>query len=487
MHGELRQVPRRACMDPAPPRKRRIDASSSIFRQVRGVVADRKAFHDDPDAAKHKLARWQSSQRKASAPFAASSANASISWQDLEGLGRPRVSNGRVAAFVAENFGLTVTAISRLTGERDLNFRATAGGRSYVIKVANASESRAQLECEHAAMLHVARHLARLGGGTPLETPTPLELCGEDGKAKGGTIACIEAEGGAQHLVRVLSFIEGRMWSSCEVAGGLAADFAASLGRTAALLDGAMLSFAHPAAAREHAWDLAACQATVRAYLPEVGTQLSGPEAEAARALVLHFVQLHEAEVAPLLRSGALPRSCVHQDLNDNNVVCDAQGRVLGAIDFGDMNLTETCNNLAVALAYAFFGRPKPLEVLAEAVRAILPRTLPYRPSHAATIPFPALVPLYLLHHPVPCYQVRGYSEMRAISPAELRALYPLACMRVCTTVVMAAHSAKLDPDNAEYLTISQAPAWEALRVLRTIDPQHATAVALEAGGAAKA
>ena len=158
MHGELRQVPRRACMDPAPPRKRRIDASSSIFRQVRGVVADRKAFHDDPDAAKHKLARWQSSQRKASAPFAASSANASISWQDLEGLGRPRVSNGRVAAFVAENFGLTVTAISRLTGERDLNFRATAGGRSYVIKVANASESRAQLECEHAAMLHVARH-----------------------------------------------------------------------------------------------------------------------------------------------------------------------------------------------------------------------------------------------------------------------------------------------------------------------------------------
>lgn len=98
------------------------------------------------------------------------------------------------------------------------------------------------------------------------------------------------------------------MWSSCEMAGDLAADFAASLGRTAALLDGAMLSFAHPAAAREHAWDLAACQATVRAYLPEVGAQLSGPEAEAARALVRHFVQLHEAEVAPLLRRRACAR-----------------------------------------------------------------------------------------------------------------------------------------------------------------------------------
>lgn len=461
--------PGESAADPAPPRKRRIDASSFIFRQVRGVVADRKAFHDDPDAAKHKLARWQSSQRKASAP-AAAAPNASSSWQDLEGLGRPRVSDDHVAAFVAEKFGLAVTKVSRLTGERDLNFRATAGGRSYVIKVANASESRAQLECEHAAMLHVAGHLARHGEDTPLETPTPLELCGEGGKGKGGTIACIEAEGGAQHLVRVLSFIEGRMWSSCEVAGDLAADFAASLGRTAALLDGAMLSFAHPAAAREHAWDLAACQATVRAYLPEVGTQLSGPEAEAARALVLHFVHLHEREVAPLLRSGAcarshrtpprptaphrtplharcchaqraaccllpaacrpradasgaaahcsrspcvpcspcslycaVPRSSVHQDLNDNNVVCDAQGRVLGVIDFGDMSLTETCNNLAVALAYAFFGRPKPLEVLAEAVAL-------YPPPHAATLPFtrcchplPASTPSRALLPPLRC------------------------------------------------------------------------------------
>ena len=56
--------------------------------------------------------------------------------------------------------------------------------------------------------------------------------------------------------------------------------------------------------------------------------------------------------------------------------------------------------------------------------------------------------------------------------------------MRVCTTVVMAAHSVKLDPDNAEYLTISQKPAWEALRVLRAVDPQQAATTALEAAAA---
>lgn len=140
----------------------------------------------------------------------------------------------------------------------------------------------------------------------------------------------------------------------------------------------------------------------------------------------------------------AVPRSVVHQDLNDNNVVCDGAGRVSGVIDFGDMSLTETANNLAVALAYAFFGRPDPLAVLAQ--------------------------------------MVRGYVALRPLGEAELRCLFPLACMRVCTTVVMAAHSVKLDPENAEYLTISQKPAWEALKVLRTVDPPKAAATALEAG-----
>ena len=46
--------------------------------------------------------------------------------------------------------------------------------------------------------------------------------------------------------------------------------------------------------------------------------------------------------------------------------------------------------------------------------------------------------------------------------------------------------SARAVASRATHGCTVQAPAWEALRVLRTIDPQHATAVALEAGGAAK-
>ena len=48
---------------------------------------------------------------------------------DMEGLGRPRVTDAHVASFVKEKFGLPITDIKALAGERDLNYRATAGGR----------------------------------------------------------------------------------------------------------------------------------------------------------------------------------------------------------------------------------------------------------------------------------------------------------------------------------------------------------------------
>ena len=78
------------------------------------------------------------------------------------------------------------------------------------------------------------------------------------------------------------------------------------------------------------------------------------------RELVLDFLALHEYFVEPAhagARPPTLPRSVVHLDLNDNNVVC-AEGRVSGVIDFGDMCRTETVNNLAVALACAAVRPP---------------------------------------------------------------------------------------------------------------------------------
>ena len=45
-------------------RKRRLDAGSQAFSQVLGLQVERRAFQNNPDADKRKLARWQSSLRK---------------------------------------------------------------------------------------------------------------------------------------------------------------------------------------------------------------------------------------------------------------------------------------------------------------------------------------------------------------------------------------------------------------------------------------
>ena len=148
---------------------------------------------------------------------------------DMEGLGRPRVTDAHVASFVKEKFGLPITDIKALAGERDLNYRATAGGKPYVIKVANASEVYGQLECENQVMVHVAKQLELDDTLTEaLLTPRPLEL--SDGS---GTIGKISSQAGpaTEYLIRVLTFIEGDMWSGTT----LAVDFLASLGRTVSL------------------------------------------------------------------------------------------------------------------------------------------------------------------------------------------------------------------------------------------------------------
>ena len=117
------------------------------------------------------------------------------------------------------------------------------------------------------------------------------------------------------------------------------------------------------------------------------------------RELVLDFLALHEYFVEPAhagARPPTLPRSVVHLDLNDNNVVC-AEGRVSGVIDFGDMCRTETVNNLAVALACAAVRPPavarrnRPPQSLAAVARRTARHAMPPHaghctPCHAACV-----------------------------------------------------------------------------------------------------
>jgi len=49
------------------------------------------------------------------------------------------------------------------------------------------------------------------------------------------------------------------------------------------------------------------------------------------------------------------------------------------------------------------------------------------------------------------------------LSPIELRAVFPLALMRICVSICMSNYNATLQPDN-EYILITGQPGWRMLR-----------------------
>ena len=62
--------------------------------------------------------------------------------------------------------------------------------------------------------------------------------------------------------------------------------------------------------------------------------------------------------VAPRLAS--FRRSAIHGDANDYNVLVDARTqRVAGIVDFGDMVVSQTVNDVAIAMAYVALGKPR--------------------------------------------------------------------------------------------------------------------------------
>src|ERR1700687_4915617 len=72
----------------------------------------------------------------------------------------PSCSFEAATALAEKLYGLSASA-TPLPGERDQNFLlATVNGEKFVLKIANALESRALLEAQHQALAHLALHVS---------------------------------------------------------------------------------------------------------------------------------------------------------------------------------------------------------------------------------------------------------------------------------------------------------------------------------------
>src|SRR5207244_4418712 len=77
---------------------------------------------------------------------------------------------------------------------------------------------------------------------------------------------------------------------------------------------------------------------------------------------------------------------------------------------------------------------------------------------------------------------VAGYHAAFPLTEAELEALFPLICIRLCISVTNSAYQQQAEPEN-EYLMISERPAWALLEKLAAVNPRFAHYIFRQACG----
>lgn len=343
--------------------------------------------------------------------------------QRSQALAKPAFSEAQACALVESEFGFQVSEIQPLPSYDDQNFRvrvsrtgdAAGGPTEYVLKISNTESSKTPDLIE--VQSHVAMFLHEAGFPT-------ASVCRPKG---GGVTSLVSVDSGSRtksHVVRLLTFLPGRPVAEVPVGPRLLYE----IRRLAATLDKTLEEFHHPklrCLRRENfIWNLKNVP-LLEKYLDALGQDRN-------RELVEQVIRLFKDEVTAKLSHF---RECVnHGDLNDHNILVepsesasgDAVFRVSGILDFEDMSYGCYVFEVAIAIMYMMIESQDPLGV----------------GGHV----------------------LAGFESVIPLTPAERDALFLLVCGRFCQSLVMAAHSCRLHPENAEYLMITAKTGWKHLQ-----------------------
>ncbi|PIB38268.1 aminotransferase class III-fold pyridoxal phosphate-dependent enzyme [Maribacter sp. 4G9] len=299
-----------------------------------------------------------------------------------------------------------------LPGEIDFNFRIKVEHEEgYILKISRPDESEKYLDFQQRLLRHVEKQ------GKDLIYPSVVK------DKKGKLISSFIDDTGNRRMVRLLTWISGRLWSSINPQLD---DLRYSLGEQCGKLTHALQGFVHPQAHREFDWDIAQSLWT---------KQKLNLFNQGEKEIIVSFQNRFEAIQNTYSN---LRTAVVHNDANDNNVIVSEQllnPKVKAAIDYGDSVHTQIINDLAIACAYAIMGQNDPLD---------------------------AALPI-----------VKGYHSTFPLEELELEHLYDTIAIRLVISVTKSAINKRKEPDN-EYLLISEKPAWQLLEKWYAIDSDFA-------------
>jgi 4-aminobutyrate aminotransferase-like enzyme/Ser/Thr protein kinase RdoA (MazF antagonist) len=325
-------------------------------------------------------------------------------------LERSKISIKEILKILELNFDVK-GSIKELVGEVDYNFKVESKcGKNYLLKISGPNFESDYIDFQ-------INLLEYLNKNYEIEI-TKSELTIERSRS------CIVKDGlGRDRCVRLLSWVEGRLWSSVNP---INKSLRKELGYKAAILSNSLINFKHSFSKREIEWDISN-SLWVEDHLDKFDTD----QKKILKTFIIDF-----KKNLPLYND--LTKSIIHNDINDNNIIVSndlLNPSVKSIIDFGDSVYTQTINDLAVTCSYGIMNVNDPLAAC--------------------------------------CEIISGYNNISSITDNELKLLYNLIAMRLVISVTKSLINRFKEPDN-KYLLISEKPAWELLKKWVEVDSEFA-------------
>ncbi len=303
------------------------------------------------------------------------------------------------AAIWAADFFGVKGSATCLNGYRDRNFRIDANGKPWVLKVLAEEVDSSTL----GLWVEASERLSKAGIRVPRPAPT----------LEGKAWAEIPRPDGGRNLAWLTEWVEGEPIAGIK---NRPDELHEQVGKLVAQAQAAFSGWDAPALDRVFDWDLRQGKNVVEKNL----ARIAGPRDQRVIHETLACASEALADIAPHLQAGP-----IHGDPNDFNVLVDGESSSLGLIDFEDLSWGWLVGDLAISAAYMVLGQKDPAGVLAS--------------------------------------MAKGYHGVSPIPEKELPALWPLAKLRMCVSITMAAKERALDPDN-EYISVSTGPGLDFLR-----------------------
>ena len=152
-----------------------------------------------------------------------------------------KISQNQAEKILLELYGFKGRA-TKLPGESDFNFKITINNKnSYILKISRPNEDQEFLNFQQLLLQHLAQKK---------EIIAPTVIADINGK----TISTYTDASGYVRCVRLLSWIEGRLWSQVNPQSD---SLRFDLGKKCGNLTKALEHFDHPKAHRNFEWDIA--------------------------------------------------------------------------------------------------------------------------------------------------------------------------------------------------------------------------------------